>query len=848
MRLSAGSPARLGASWDGRGTNFALFSANAEKVELCLFDGQGRRELERIELPERNEDVWHGYLNDVSPGQLYGYRVHGPYAPEHGHRFNANKLLLDPYAKRLAGRLVWSDAHFGYRTGSAREDLSFDRRDNARGMPKAVVVDETFNWGRREIRPNIAWEDTIIYEAHVKGLTQKRGDVAPGWRGTYGGLCSPAMIDHLKKLGVTTIELLPIHGLIDDRVLVERKLANYWGYNTLAFFAPEPRYAQDNALDAFRTTVARLHDAGIEVMLDVVYNHTAEGNHLGPTLSFRGIDNASYYWLNKENPRYYDDFTGCGSSVNLTHPRVLQMVMDSLRYWVEVCHVDGFRFDLATTLARGPNGFDRNSSFLTAVRQDPVLATVKLVAEPWDLGMGGYQVGAFPSQWSEWNDRYRSAMRRYWSGEGSLIGEVSRRMTASSDLFHHDNRATRASVNHITVHDGFTLADLFSYNDKHNEANGEDNRDGSNDNHSNNCGHEGPTSDAAIVALRRQLRKNQLACLFLALGTPADAGRRRGRQFAERQQQRLLPGQRDRLGELGQSRQAGRRPHRFRRPHDRAAPALRPAPQSALARWAAQGWLLWRAVADARGRGNEGSRLEFSGRPIPRLCARADGTRAGADLYRAERRTRRDRFHIAADDRIQELAAGAEHDRGRADRHRTRFGRRNQSAAAVGACLCGRGMNDRQFGPCLASYGTRFRLWAPAAKRVDVMLEQPHAMKRGEDGWFTADIAGVKAGARYKFRIDDEIDVPDPASAFQPDDVFGPSEVIDHEAYPWRATNWRGRPWQEAVIVEAHVGTFTRARQLSRDDRQARSSRRDRHHRAGIDAAGGFRRLPQLGL
>ena len=354
MRLTAGTSSRLGASWDGRGTNFALFSANAEKVELCLYDGQGRRELERIELPERTEDVWHGYLNDVLPGQLYGYRVHGPYAPEQGHRFNANKLLLDPYAKRLAGRLVWSDAHFAYRTGSAREDLSFDRRDNARGMPKAVVVDETFTWGRHEIRPNIPWEDTIIYEAHVKGLTQKRDDVPPGLRGTYGGLSSPALIDHLKRLGVTTIELLPVHGLVDDRMLVEKKLSNYWGYNTLSFFAPEPRYAQDNALDAFRTTVARLHDAGIEVLLDVVYNHTAEGNHMGPTFSFRGIDNASYYWLSKENPRYYDDFTGCGSSVNLTHPRVLQMVMDSLRYWVEVCHVDGFRFDLATTLARGP--------------------------------------------------------------------------------------------------------------------------------------------------------------------------------------------------------------------------------------------------------------------------------------------------------------------------------------------------------------------------------------------------------------------------------------------------------------------------------------------------------------
>jgi isoamylase len=520
MQLTGGTSSRLGANWDGRGTNFALFSANAEKVELCLFDSQGRRELERIVLPERSEDVWHGYLNDVLPGQLYGYRVHGPYQPEHGHRFNANKLLLDPYAKQLAGRLVWSDAHFAYRTGSPRQDLSFDRRDNARFTPKAVVVDETFTWGRREIRPNIPWEDTIIYEAHIKGLTEMREDIAPHLRGTYGGLSSPAMIHHLKRLGVTTIELLPVHGLIDDRVLVENKLSNYWGYNTIAFFAPEPRYARDDARDAFRTTMARLHDAGIEVILDVVYNHTAEGDHLGPTLSFRGIDNASYYRPKPENPRFYDDFTGCGNSLKLTHPRVLQMVMDSLRYWVEVCHVDGFRFDLATTLARGPQGFDRNAAFFTAIRQDPVLADVKLVAEPWDLGIGGYQVGGFPSQWSEWNDRYRSTMRRYWSGEGSLIGEVSRRMTASSDLFHHDDRAPRASVNHVTVHDGFTLADLFSYSEKHNAANGEDNRDGADDNHSNNCGHEGPTGDPNIVALRRQLRKNQLACLLLAQGTP----------------------------------------------------------------------------------------------------------------------------------------------------------------------------------------------------------------------------------------------------------------------------------------------------------------------------------------
>jgi len=520
MRLSEGSPVRLGASWDGRGTNFAIFSANAEKVELCLFDGHGRREIERVTLPERTEDVWHGYLHDVSPGQRYGYRIYGPYDPERGHRFNHHKLLLDPYAKKLAGRLVWSDAHFGYRTGSPRADLSFDRRDNARGVPKAVVVDDSFDGGRREQRRSIPFEDTIIYEAHAKGLTQLREDIPQGLRGTYRALASPEMIAHLRRLGVTTIELLPIHGFIDDRALVERHLVNYWGYNTIAFFAPEQRYAQAGALDEFRATIARLHDAGFEVLLDVVYNHTAEGNHLGPTLSFRGIDNASYYWLAPDNARYYDDFTGTGNSLNLTHTRVLQMVMDSLRYWAGVCHIDGFRFDLASTLGRGPEGFDPRHPFLTAVRQDPLLATVKLVAEPWDVGAGGYQVGHFPSQWSEWNDRYRTALRRFWAGEGNLIGEVSSRMTASSDLFRHNGRSPRASINHITVHDGFTLADLYSYGAKHNDANGEDNRDGSDHNFSNNCGHEGPTDDQKIVALRRQLRKNQLACLLLAQGVP----------------------------------------------------------------------------------------------------------------------------------------------------------------------------------------------------------------------------------------------------------------------------------------------------------------------------------------
>jgi isoamylase len=519
MRLSAGSPHPLGATWDGRGTNFAIFSANAQKIELCLFDSQGRRELERITLPERTEEIWHGYLNDVVPGQLYGYRVHGPYQPERGFRFNAHKLLVDPYAKRLAGRVVWNDAHFGYRAGHQRADLSFDRRDNARGMPKAAVVDPAYTWGE-ERRPAVPWEDTIIYEAHVKGLTQLREDVPPAWRGTFRGLSAPSVIAHLKRLGVTTLELLPIHAFVDDRILLERRLNNYWGYNTIAFFAPEARYANDGALDSFRSTVARLHDAGIEVVLDVVYNHTAEGNHLGPTLSFRGIDNTSYYRLQPDQPRFYDDVTGTGNSLNLMHPRVLQMVMDSLRYWVEVCHVDGFRFDLATTLGRGPNGFDRGGAFFAAIQQDPVLSTVKLIAEPWDVGLGGYQVGSFPPVWSEWNDRFRSALRRYWAGEGNLIGELGRRMTGSADLFNHDRRSPRASINHVTVHDGFTLADLVSYEGKHNEANAEENRDGSDDNHSNNWGVEGPTDDPNILKLRQQIRRNLLSCLMLAQGVP----------------------------------------------------------------------------------------------------------------------------------------------------------------------------------------------------------------------------------------------------------------------------------------------------------------------------------------
>jgi isoamylase len=515
MRVSAGIPSPLGARFEGTGTNFALFSAHAEKVELCLFDPAGARELARIALPARTGDIWHGRLDEITPGQPYGYRVHGPYEPRDGDRFNPNKLLLDPYARQLIGRFTWSDTHFGYHRGSARADLSFDRRDNADAMPKSVVSAPTpARDGAR--RPGIAWEDTVIYEAHVKGLTMLREDVPPQWRGTYRGLAAPALVDHLKRLGVTCLELLPIHTFIDEPFLPARGLRNYWGYNTLNYFSADARYG---TCDTLRETVARLHDAGIEVVLDVVYNHTAEGDHLGPTLSFRGIDNRSYYWLSASEPRFYENFTGCGNALNLTHPQVLAMVIASLRHWVETCDIDGFRFDLATTLARGSQGFDDDAAFFVALRRDPLLAGVKLIAEPWDSGPGGYRLGGFPPGWSEWNDRYRKSLRRYWAGE-SIIGEVAAGMTGSADVFDHGGRTPCASINNITVHDGFTLADLVSYARKHNEANGEGNRDGPDDNQSINCGVEGATDDPDIVALRRQLRRNLLCCLLLAQGVP----------------------------------------------------------------------------------------------------------------------------------------------------------------------------------------------------------------------------------------------------------------------------------------------------------------------------------------
>ena len=524
MRIWHGSPYPLGATFDGAGVNFALFSDHATKVELCLFDDPSdAKESHRIALTERTYAVWHGYFPDLKPGQAYGYRVHGPYLPEEGHRFNPAKLLLDPYAKAIARQMTWDDSLFGYRVGGEQQDLAIDDRDSAPFAPLAQVVDTAFTWGN-DHSPRTPWERTIIYELHVKGFTKLMPDVPEEIRGTYAGLASEAAIKHLTDLGITAVELLPVHFHADERFLVEQGRVNYWGYNTLGFFAPDPRYCAstdpDAKLDEFKSMVRSLHSAGIEVILDVVYNHTAEGNHLGPTLSWKGIDNRSYYHLSPEHPRFYMDFTGCGNTPNTRHPRGLQLMMDSLRYWVTEMHVDGFRFDLAATLGRDYREVDHAGAFFNIIHQDPILSQVKLIAEPWDVGPGGYQVGRFPVIWTEWNGRYRDSIRKFWKGDGGLTSEFATRLAGSSDLYQDDGRRPSASINFITCHDGFTLHDLVSFNHKHNEANGENNRDGASDNESWNCGAEGPTDDPHINELRERQKRNFMATLLLSQGVP----------------------------------------------------------------------------------------------------------------------------------------------------------------------------------------------------------------------------------------------------------------------------------------------------------------------------------------
>lgn len=518
-RIREGLPFPLGATWDGLGVNFALFSANATKVELCIFDSAGEQEIARIELPEYTDEIFHGYLPDAHPGLIYGYRVYGPYDPQNGHRFNHNKLLIDPYAKQLVGELKWSEALFGYTIGHPDDDLSFDERDSAPFVPKCKVVDPAYTWGQDQ-PVRVPWDKTVIYEAHVRGLTMRHPSVPEPVRGTFAGLSNPDVIDHLKKLGVSSIELLPIHGFVNDQHLLQKGLNNYWGYNTIAFFAPHARYLASGKIAEFKEMVAHLHDAGLEVILDVVYNHTAEGNERGPTLSMRGIDNASYYRLMPDNKRYYINDSGTGNTLDLSHPCVLQMVTDSLRYWASEMHVDGFRFDLATILGRYHEGFSERHSFLVACRQDPVLRSVKLIAEPWDCGPGGYQVGGFAPGWAEWNDRFRDTVRSFWKGDDGKLADFAARMTGSGELFNQRGRRPFSSVNFITAHDGFTMKDLVSYNEKHNEENDENNQDGTSNNMSWNHGVEGPTDDRNIIELRLRQMRNFFSTLLFSQGTP----------------------------------------------------------------------------------------------------------------------------------------------------------------------------------------------------------------------------------------------------------------------------------------------------------------------------------------
>jgi glycogen operon protein len=525
IRVWPGLPAPLGATWDGEGTNFALFSEEATGVELCLFDDpDSGRESGRVRLPERTDQIWHGYLPDVRPGQLYGYRVEGPYAPDQGQRFNPAKLLLDPYAKAISGTIRWSDALSGYAMQGPEEtrDLLPDPQDSAGGLPKCVVVESAFTWGDDQ-QPRTPLNRTVIYECHVKGMTMRHPDVPEALRGTYLGLATDPIIDHLLGLGVTAVELLPVHHFVTDRRLSELGLANYWGYGSIGFFAPDVRYAtagRGQQVAEFKSMVKRLHRAGLEVILDVVYNHTAEGNHLGPTLSFRGIDNRTYYRLIPEQPRYYVDYTGTGNTVDVRHSRTLQLIMDSLRYWVREMHVDGFRFDLAPVLARDGDAVTPFAEFFDMVRQDPALSRVKLIAEPWDLGPGGYQVGNFPIGWSEWNGKFRDTVRHFWRGDQGQVGELASRLAGSSDLYERSGRSPLASINFVTCHDGYTLHDLVSYEQKHNEANGEGNRDGTDDNVSRNWGAEGPTDAVHIVRMRERIKRNLLATLAFSQGVP----------------------------------------------------------------------------------------------------------------------------------------------------------------------------------------------------------------------------------------------------------------------------------------------------------------------------------------
>ena len=832
-----GSSYPLGATWDGEGVNFALFSEHANKVELCLFDASGQREFQRIELVERTDQIWHVYLPEVRPGQLYGFRVHGPYRPEHGHRFNPHKLLLDPYAKAIVGTVKWNDSQFGYRIGNPQEDLSFSRRDSATDMLKCQVIDPSFDW-EGDRHPNIPWHKTIIYELHVKGFTQLHPHIPPELRGTYAGLSTWPVIEHLKRLGVTAVEFMPVHAFIDDRHLMDKGLVNYWGYNSIGYFAPEPRYSASGHINEFKHLVKSLHSCGIEVIMDVVYNHTAEGNHMGPTLCFRGIDNAAYYRLVKGNPRYYMDYTGCGNTLNMMHPRVLQLIMDSLRYWVTEMHVDGFRFDLAAALARELHEVDQLGAFMDIIHQDPVLSQVKLIAEPWDLGEGGYQVGNFPVGWTEWNGKYRDVVRDYWRGEGGLMGQLAYRLTGSSDLYQRSGRRPYASINFVTAHDGFTLYDLVSYNEKHNAANGENNCDGDSHNRSWNCGAEGDTANPEVMQLRQRQQRNLLATLLLSQGVPMllagdEMGRTQGgNNNTYCQDNELswvkwdmawLPDNRElfaftsRLIELRNKHPALRRQHFF---------------QGQRIRGVGVRDIIWLHPA-----GNEISDHDWD-HHFSRCF--------GLYLIGEALEEKNERGQLVKDDDFLLLLNG-HHEaipftlpwKGDCERVLDTAlpdGSNGQQFIDHSYLLQGRSLalltqrrqasrvavplvQRRYFMPfgaqVLEGGRIRFRLWAPVAGRVDVLLEESSGctltipMESMPAGWYELTTGRVKVNDLYRYQIDGDKKVPDPASRYNPQGIHGPSQVLEPGQFVWNDHNWRGRPWEEAVIYQLHVGAFT---------------------------------------
>jgi glycogen operon protein len=811
-RLDPGRPFSLGATADIGGVNFAVFSAHAERIELCLFDPSGRREIARFDLPECTNEVFHGYLPNARAGQLYGYRAHGPYQPDHGHRFNPNKLLLDPYARQLSGTVRWSDALHGYRLGAARGDRSFDRRDSASAMPKAVVPPmDSIATAQRT--PGTAWRDTVIYETHVRGFSIRREDIPARDRGTFAALADPRMIDHLVRLGVTAVELLPVHAFLQDRFLVEKGLHNYWGYSTLSFFAPEPGYIAGGGLDDIRFAVRRLHAAGIEVILDVVYNHTCEGSELGTTLSWRGLDNASYYRLVADNQRHTINDTGTGNTLNTSHPRVLQMVLDSLRYWATCFGVDGFRFDLGSTLGREPDGFDPNAGFFDAILQDPVLSRLKLISEPWDIGPGGYQLGNHPPGFGEWNDRFRDSIRSYVRGDSGKRPEIAARLSGSGDIFDHRRRRPWASINFLASHDGFTLHDLVSYAERHNEANGEDNRDGHSDNLSGNWGTEGPTDDETIIELRERVKRFMLTMLMMSQGTPMllggdEMGRTQGGNNNAYCQDNETSWFDWKLADEPRNQALQRFVTRLVRTR-LAYPVLRcdkflHGTTEVLPDVLDIAWFDEQARALMPDAWNDAEARLLA---VRRANESDDGVEISLLLMNA---TPEDRDFVlprpAMQWRLLIDSANPEAPERVVEGETIKVGRHASVVLlAVGQTV---GASHTTFGATLVGGNrTHFRLWAPDRPRVTLEIEgrSPMTMRARDAGWHEV-IADSGAGARYRYRVRPGLAVPDPAARAQAGDVHEPSIVVDPASYVWRHSEWHGRPWHEAVIYELHVG------------------------------------------